>query len=294
MTQEEIDRFQSWVLSTNAKILFNQMMDEITEPSRQYNSELFQIIDRIVLDRKIPSFYKTLPAGTRLFRARVIKPEEFSKSNGFQLLDDKVNWKTRGFNEANSVECPLGKSHNGRNNIEGVSYLYAAEDEATACAEVKSNLLDFISLAEFEIKEPLTYIDFSKDVQLDIKLSKEYTMNMATFMTLLMSQFTYPVYDEIQYRASQVVSDYIRKTGVDAFAYMSHYTQKSNFTVFHSHKWKIGFKNSRIIWHKNCDDVYLDYNNQVEIHAISPSPEINDCFYQETYVNMKKVLDGKG
>ena len=291
--QIDIDRFRNQALSFNAHFNFYRMIDELEKPSTRYNCSLFSIIDEIVLNRNQSPFYKVLPAGTILYRARVINPDCLTRANGIDIIGEKTDWHIQGFDEANSVECPLGIGSIGRNNIKGASYLYVAEDEATACAEVKSNLLDILSLAEFELKKPLEYIDFSKDVSLENSLSSKYAMNMAEFMTRVMSKFTTPVSNEKEYLASQVISDYIRKTGVDALAYMSHFTQKSNFTVFHSHKSNIVFKSSRIILHYGCDDVFLDYNHRRELHAKSPMPETNDNYYQQTYLAMKQLLKNK-
>lgn len=65
------------------------------------------------------------------------------------MLDDNGQLVTIGFDEKNSIECPIGVSIDGRNNISGVSYLYVAEDEVTACEEIKTTLWVIISLAEF-------------------------------------------------------------------------------------------------------------------------------------------------
>lgn len=103
------------------------------------------------------------------------------------------NDKFSGYNEINSRETILGISGVGRNNLAGVSYLYVASNESTACMEVKSQFGDLISLATFEILEPLFVIDFSRDRAFDRGLSIQHNLSMGVFFTLLMSHYSEPV-----------------------------------------------------------------------------------------------------
>ena len=45
----------------------------------------------------------------------------------------------------------------------GAAYLYAASNPETACMEIKSQFSDVISLATFELTEPMKIIDFAAD-----------------------------------------------------------------------------------------------------------------------------------
>ena len=66
-------------------------------------------------------------------------------------IDDVGN--TFGYGEGDSREAPIGMSSAGRNNVQGVSYLYLADRLETACAEVKPVPRQYISVAMFMLKK---------------------------------------------------------------------------------------------------------------------------------------------
>ena len=106
-------------------------------------------------------FIVELTKNSRYYRARIINAEDdgdLSKGIG-----KTTEGKFQGYNEVNSREPLLGISGEGRNNISGASYLYLASNPETACMEVKSQFGDLISLATFELTEPLHIIDFASD-----------------------------------------------------------------------------------------------------------------------------------
>lgn len=243
------------------------------ENGADYSSEIFRIIDEIVAGAEQQQFIKKLPMGTVLYRAREIDIEEYSKvGNGLNIKVENNAYITEGFNEKNSIECPLCIGGDGRNNIAGASYLYVAEDVSTACAEIKSTLRSLISVAEFEVKSELKIVDFSKDdKKFTYKQNDEYQMSLGRFITLLMMQYCQPVSKKEDYRVTQIISDYIRKMGYDGILYRSFFTMKDNYTIFNCHKNKIAYRNSRIVVHQFSDDVFWDFNNQVAVHTDSKS-----------------------
>ena len=252
---------------------FYAIRDDLMENGADYSSEIFRIIDEIVAGAEQQQFIKKLPMGTVLYRAREIDIEEYSKvGNGLNIKVENNAYITEGFNEKNSIECPLCIGGDGRNNIAGASYLYVAEDVSTACAEIKSTLRSLISVAEFEVKSELKIVDFSKDdKKFTYKQNDEYQMSLGRFITLLMMQYCQPVSKKEDYRVTQIISDYIRKMGYDGILYRSFFTMKDNYTIFNCHKNKIAYRNSRIVVHQFSDDVFWDFNNQVAVHTDSKS-----------------------
>lgn len=251
-----------------AGIIFEKIKGELMEDNLDYSNALFKIIDEIVLDKEKHQFIQEIPCGTILYRAREIKIEEYNKNGtGLNLKHENDLVITEGFNEKNSIECPIGIGKDGRNNIAGASYLYVAEDVATACAEIKSPLRSFISVAEFETKEPLKIIDFTTEKSFDIGLNEQYKLSIAKFITYIMMEFCQPVANEKDYKTTQIISDYIRKTGYDGIVYRSFFTSKNNYTIFNCHKSKISFLKSRIVAHQFVDNVFWDFNNQSAIHT---------------------------
>lgn len=290
-----MENMEKWGLTFHARKNFKKYVDELSSDAYQ-DSEIFSIIDEIVLNENADNqLMKCLSQGTLLYRAREIDVKDYSAKKGLSISDIAGEYTTFGYNVANSIEAPLDlkNAQEGRNNIKGVSYLYVANNPETACAEVKSSLRSLVSLAEFEIKKEMTIIDFSQDVAFESKLSEKYNMSMGVFFTSLMSSFTIP--DTGRYRFTQVVSDYLRKFGVDGIAYRSFYTGGINYTIFNSHKSRIEFKKSRILSHQFSNDVFWDFNNQCILETV---PDKETCKYDKDVANgilsdMKKTFSAK-
>lgn len=248
---------------------YHALKKELLTNGVDYENELFKVIDEIVVDKEKTQFIKEIPAGTILYRAREIKIDDYSKPEmGLKVKLENGKFVTEGFNEKNSIECPIGIGNDGRNNVAGMSYLYVAQDVATACAEIKSTLRNLISVAEFEVKTPLKIIDFSNDdKKFTYELNEEYQMSIGKFITLLMFQYCQPAVDVMDYKMTQILSDYIRKMGFDGIMYRSFFTMNNNYTIFNCHKSKIAFMSSRIVSHQFVDDVFWDYNHEESIHT---------------------------
>ena len=269
-TQEQLyNIFQQIGYRTEACKKYYALRDDLMKNRADYSNELFKIIDEIVTGEEHQQFIKTIPCGTVLYRAREIKVEEYSKSgNGLNIKIENGKYMTEGFDEKNSIECPLGIGGSGRNNIAGASYLYVAEDVSTACAEIKTTIRSLISIAEFEVKSDMKIVDFSTDdKKFTYSQNEEYQMSLGKFITLLMMQYCQPISNTEDYRVTQIISDYIRKMGYDGILYRSFFTMKNNYTIFNCHKSKIAYKNSRIVVHQFSDEVFWDFNNQIDIHT---------------------------
>lgn len=248
---------------------YQALKNELLTKGIDYENEIFKIVDEIIVDKEKSQFIKEVPAGTVLYRAREIKLDDYSKPDmGLNVKIADGKFITEGFNEKNSIECPIGIGSDGRNNIAGMSYLYVAQDVATACAEIKSTLRNLISVAEFEVISPLKIIDFSNDdKKFSYEINEEYQMSIGQFITLLMFQYCQPAVNDMDYKMTQILSDYIRKMGFDGIMYRSFFTMNNNYTIFNCHKSKIAFNNSRIVSHQFVDNVFWDYNNEMSIHT---------------------------
>lgn len=84
-------------------------------------------------------------------------------------------------------------------------------------------------------------------------------MDLNTFFNSLMFSFCQP--DPEIYHFTQIISDYLRKSGIDGLAYLSFYTGKMNYTIFNSHKSNIRFDNSKIVSHHFTNEIFWDFNN---------------------------------
>lgn len=278
----------TWFLPANAKIAFQNFLEATNDINVQKQEtalkEVYNILDSVVLGEEKDQFKTKLLPGEKYYRARIIRPEDYGKvETGIsRSCDDKFS----GYNEINSREPILGISGVGRNNLAGVSYLYVASNEATACMEVKSQFGDLISLATFEILEPLVVIDFSRDKAFDRELSTQYNLSMGVFFTLLMSHYSEPVKDNRSYRATQIISDYLRKTGIDGVAYRSSLSPRGvNYTIFNSHPSKIKYVSSKILIHKQANHSFWDLNEE---KAVFSNPEGKMLEYDSAIAKQQK------
>lgn len=255
-----------WGFSVNARIAFNNFIKaiETEEGMTDRVQKILNIIDDIVLKRERKQFIKELEQGNKYYRARIINAEDdenLAKGVG-KTSEDKF----LGYNETNSREPLLGISGEGRNNISGASYLYIASNPETACMEIKSQFGDLISLATFELAKTLEVIDFASDKTFQRSDTELYNMGLGVLFSQLMLRFMEPVRGENEYKVTQFISDYLRKTGIDGIAYKSFLTPDGiNYTIFNSHPQKIRFCGSRVLIHKQANHSFWDFNEECEI-----------------------------
>lgn len=286
---EEIEKMKLWGLSINAHKNFNDFINAIQNNSgiTEECRKIYGILDLIVFNEERDKFINHLCVGQKLYRARIIDPEDYGNLSVGVGID--TNGLFSGYNGMNSCEPILGKGGDGRNNIAGMPYLYVASNEETACAEIKSQLSDLISLAEFEVKKQMNIIDFSSDKTFEKKYSELHDMSLGVFFTQLMMQYCVPIKDNSEYRATQLVSEYIRKTGVDGIAYKSFLSPGGvNYTIFHSHCSLIEFQSSRVLIHKQANHSFWDFNNDKAIYSNGKNEQME--YNQEIAEDHKKHL----
>lgn len=261
-----IEIFKHYCLSINARIKMNNFIEEISSCNGESDGikSVYKLLDDIVINDVNNKFRLKLEPGTKYFRARIIDPSDYDKpEKGIGIRKDD---KLCGYNEDNSREPILGLSTVGRNNVAGASYLYLASNPETACIEIKPQLGDLISVATFELNSPLYIIDFSSEQFLGDELSALYNMSLDVFFTELMFRYSMPVTDSADYRASQVISDYLRKTGVDGIKYRRFLSLGGcNYTIFNCHRSKIKFCESKVVIYKQANHSFWDLNEKNEI-----------------------------
>lgn len=119
-----------------------------------------------------------------------------------------------------------------------------------------------ISLATFELQQPLKIIDFaSDDKKFELEDMKIYGLRLGELFTLLMLRYMQPVRGENTYRVTQIISDYLRKTGIDGIAYNSFLSPGGiNYTIFNCHHNRIKFCDSRVLIHRYANHSFWDFN----------------------------------
>jgi len=258
--------YQEYVLHLNADKRFKDIRKKLMSGQPYYDCDIFHILDEKVLGSD--KFESTLKPGKTLYRAREIRPEDYTNDKGLSVESYGDTYKTKGYSEQESVEPPIGVVNcDGRNNTSGVSYLYLADNEVTACCEIKSGLRSLISLARFVVDRSLRVIDFSQEKEFQMSESVQEGLSWGEFFTLLMLRYCQPFADKNEYRVTQIISDYIRKAGYDGISYRSFITYGVNYTIFNSHKSNIRFIDSRILSHQFSKEIFWDFNNSKAIQC---------------------------
>lgn len=270
--------------SFKARENYNKLIQQLNNSSSCYTNDMIGIIDKIVFETSTNKFVKELPPKFQLYRARIIDIADIDRDDSGIGYNDYMYY---GYNEENSRECPLLIGSNGRNNIAGQSYLYVADDELTACSEIKAGLRQLISLANFETRKVLKIIDFSKDIAFESDDKELYGMSLGVFFTQLMFAYSMPVVNEKEYRVTQILSDHFRKTGIDGIAYRSFYTGKTNYTIFNCHPNNIEFVDSRILAHQFQKSVFWDFTNKTAIKSNNENIEYNENVASKITTNLK-------
>lgn len=250
---------EEYLLRLSANIYFNQFLTRVKNNTiREDGTDNFlNLIDQYII--KGSHFYKSIKRGTKLYRARIISHDKMCSEYGFGISESGF---LTGYDETNSREAPLGCSTEGRNNISGVSYLYLADNIETASAEVKPTVRQLVSIAEFEVMKTIRIIDFSDDSVLADSVDVRNDVSLSILFARIMQQYCIPVTDSAEYKATQIITDHIRKTGIDGIAYKSFYSEKGkNYTIFNSDRNRFKFNGSRVMILQSERRTFLDFND---------------------------------
>lgn len=261
------------------------------------DSFVIKVLDEIIAD-KTGVFHFVLEKNTEVFRARIIDNDDLNTNKtgiSADYLDDGSFYST-GFDKYGSKEAPIGIPPAARNNIAGMSYLYLAEDPYTACAEIRPINCSYVSLATFQAKKDIHLLNFvhhntdiSKYLPLEERikaLPNGLNVSLSELFTWLMGIFyrSVDVEKPENYIASQIISDYIRKTGLDGIRYLSSMSGGTNITIFNSHESIIAFKSSKLVYVPSQKFDIIDLNSGGKI-----LPE--DSFVTWKDENLKNVRD---
>lgn len=232
--------------------------------------EFFDFLDEIILVEYQEDYLVTMNIGTKFYRARVIEFDDYKKiEKGIGYDADRL----RGYNWEESKEPPDGSNKEQRNSKKGEIALYVADDEVTACAEVKSEVRQYISLAEFELSENVQVLDFSK-----MQFTKPfhpydntYEVNIREILSKLEFYFSRPVYNFEEYKFSQQIVKHFREKGVKGFKYRSFYSSGSNYTFFDDPIKKFLWNDSRVLINYATANLFisLDKSNTIDLSNIN-------------------------
>lgn len=175
----------------------------------------------------ICGFADDLPVGTKLYRTR-------KQTDELKDLSKIQPYKDMG-------PAPPKYAQTNRMSPAGISYLYLAADKDTTYSECRLSDCTAI-VAEFESKQELQVIDFTKDnyyYNCDSIFSDDYCHEdrfITRFLTSFVDELSQPVSDNqdhsYEYVATQIISEYIRSIGFNGICYKSSVANGKNYAFF--------------------------------------------------------------
>lgn len=153
---------------------------------------------------------------------------------------------SEGFGCEEMGKPPKEKANAGRANPVGIPYLYVCTDFETVKYECRAHHFDFITVAEFEVKENLKVIRLRKIEEVSPFIYEdriEDYLKYRKYLKRLEIELSTPLrrYDhELEYLPTQYLCEYVKYLGYDAIEYGSSlYDGGINLAIFNDGKLEI-------------------------------------------------------
>jgi hypothetical protein len=191
----------------------------------KYKNRFFlnETIDLKLLSNLLKTFSKSYTKGKIFYRARV---------------SDKI-----GFVATEMGKPPADKTTAGRANPKGIPYLYLSTKAETTIYESRSTYLDYITIAEFKLTEPITVVSLRGIAAISpFVFGDQLSTYIAhqKYLARLEKELSKPIrrFDrELDYLPSQYLCEYVKSLGYDAIEYGSSLkTGGINIAVFNDSK----------------------------------------------------------
>lgn len=110
----------------------------------------------------------------------------------------------KGYNSEDSLP-PIKGSVSGRVNPEGISYVYACEDEETPIYEIRPSIGQSVSLAKLKLKKDIKLFDFSKRLE-------HKNDEIINLFDIVCEKFSIPNYNDLnKYIPTQYIAEYVKQ-----------------------------------------------------------------------------------
>lgn len=217
---------------------FKEFIEEIKYKNRNpKNTEVLKL-----LDNKSTNPFRTIEAGTILYRSRIIEDEsKINQSNGFF-----------GYSAKESFVPPIEKTNDLRANYKYIPYLYCAGDPYTSLVEVRPRLGAHVSVARIKVNNDMLLLDFTRQ-----SIPNDMSKEKVDLFDDISSLFSKPIAidDEIlDYIPTQFIAEYAKNLGYDGIAFRSSLTPelKDQDTVLHK---ELDRYNIVIFNYENCEPI---------------------------------------
>ncbi len=211
---------------TTLSISWDSLSEEIKHQNRFH---LSNIKDLGKIQELLNYSNKILKKGTKYFRARI------SGRDGYTIMDMK--------------NPPHDDAVAGRANPRGISYLYLATNDETTLYEVRASLYDYVTVADFELKEDINIISLCNTESYDplylaeTEVLKDFIIYLP-FIKKLEMELSKPLRrddkPEIDYLPTQYLSEFIKSLGYDGIEYKSSLIMNGiNLVIFNPEKFEV-------------------------------------------------------
>ena len=187
-------------------------------------TDLLEVVEKFAL-----RITKTVPKGSRFFRARVGVCKSVA-DNDFASWDQKILYIPY---EGDKLGAPPPSfATAGRLNRAGVAFLYLASDADTATAEVGPHVGQTVSVGEFENSVDLSIASFDCDISLFS--SNESELSLMHFVHSVNEIMSYPTpsHQSEAFSITQIIAEGLRKKGFDGVSFKSSVHTGHNLCLF--------------------------------------------------------------
>lgn len=180
------------------------------------------------LDDVFNNMKVTIPSGTTLYRSRLYKLQAGKSLKDIDILKE-------------ISPPPTNNAKNNRMSPAGISYTYLASDIGTSLAEIRAKSDDKVLIGTFITKKKLKILDLSKTPLFRVVscFSPEYDHSknwIEDFVEHFKNEISAPISDddkELEYVATQLLAEYIRKKRFHGIKFMSSlFSEGYNYVLF--------------------------------------------------------------
>jgi len=239
------DLFTNNVSSVHDRVYQIEQAEEIHTIWENFKDEIkninrFHIKNAIDL-KKLKTFFKDEAFHSKIRTGKIFYRSRISDKNGFP--PDKMG------------NPPAEFASSGRANPKGISYLYLADAVLTSIYEARASLYDYVSVADFRLKENITVLNLRQPSYDPISWAEQEAIDdyliYIPFIKTLQKELSLPIRSrdkEIDYLPTQYLSEFIKSIGFDGVEFQSSLRKEGyNLAIFNPEKFEcLGVKKYEI------------------------------------------------
>lgn len=216
MCNDDHESFEKLVAGIEASTEWNNFVMAIRHQNRFFHPESFDTYLKLLC-----RFEYEIDTTQTFYRARLLSATTYSEMELSTSNEKNDDSGIHGLPADKMGSPPKDKASSGRANPHGITYLYLATNPETACSEIRPTLFDFISVAEFQIKQKIRVVNLKR-----VSLAEQSEPEKTFFRNIIrkaMKAFSMPnrEQDDFEYATSQYLAAYFQHSGFDGIIYGS-------------------------------------------------------------------------